>query len=207
MLCSILAFSIGITTAADAETSPNFAIGISGKVYIGGQPAPVNTIIDARVNDKSVGTGLVQNAGLIGDTNNNRLTIITDDGNNVDIYVNNVKAGSIIYRSQDAGKIIPLDLNAPATGTSGGTTGSPGGSGNGVGSDSVSRATPKVTTQQAGAQIKSLQETPATGTTPSTVTTTAAVPKEFNSSLLLGVYGILVLCVIVIFALMKRGKI
>lgn len=202
ILCSILAFSAGITTAAETEKSPNFAIGISGNVTIRSQPAPVNTIIDARVAGTSVGSTVVQNAGLYGDKPNNKLAISANDGANVDIYVNNVKAGSIIYRSQDAGKIIPLNLDSYS-----GTTGSSGssGSGTGTGNDSVSKAgvTPKVTAKQP-------QTTTIKGNVPGTTakeqgTTPADVPKGFNYTPILGAVGILALGAIVIYAL-KRGK-
>jgi hypothetical protein len=198
-----LAFSISITSAA--ETSPNFAMGLSGNVNIGAQPAPVNTIIDARVLDKSVGTTVVQNVGLYGDKGNNRLAIITDDGANVDIYVNNVKAGSIIYRLQDAGKIIPLDLNAPGT-SSGTSSGSSSSSGSGTGGGGVSGAggTPTVTAiqQKVGSQ-QAVSGTPAKGTP----VTTPGVPPEFKFSTILGVFGLLALGAIIIFALKKMGKI
>lgn len=205
ILCSILAFSISITSAA--ETSPNFAMGLSGNVNIGAQPAPVNTIIDARVLDKSVGSTVVQNVGLYGDKGTNRLAIITDDGANVDIYVNNVKAGSIIYRLQDAGKIIPLDLNAPGTSSGTGTTGSSSSSGSGSGGGGVSGAggTPTVTAiQQPVGPKQPVSGTPATGTP---VNTPGGVPQEFNFSTILGVFGLLALGAVVIFALKKMGKI
>ncbi len=201
ILCSILTFSAGITTAAETEKSPNFAIGISGNVNIGSQPAPVNTIIDARVAGTSVGSTVVQNAGLYGNKPNNKLAISADEGANVDIYVNNVKAGSIIYKSQDAGKIIPLNLDAP---TSGGTSSGSSGSGTGTGSSSVSKAgvTPKATAiQQATTTKESIPGTTAKGP----VTTPADVPQGSNYTQILGVVGILALGALVIYAL-KRDK-
>lgn len=202
ILCSILAFSAGITTAAETEKSPNFAMGISGNVNIGSQPAPVNTIIDARVAGTSVGSTVVQNAGLYGDKPNNKLAISAQDGANVDIYVNNVKAGSIVYKSQDAGKTIPLDLSAPTSGT--GSSGSSG-SGTGTGNSSVSKAgvTPKETTtiQQQSSTTKAIPGT----TAKESDNRPADVPQGFNYTMILGVVGILALSAIVIYAL-KRGK-
>ena len=200
ILCSILAFSAGITTAAEAEKSPNFAMGISGNVNIGSQPAPVNTIIDARVAGTSVGSTVVQNAGLYGDKPNNKLAISAADGANVDVYVNNVKAGSIIYKSQDAGKIIPLNLDAP---TSGGTGSS--GSGTGTGSSSVSKAgvTPKATAIQP--QTTTTKESIPGTTAKEQGTTPADVPQGLNNTMIFGVVGILALSALVIYAL-KRDK-
>lgn len=206
ILCSILAFSIGITAAGEAEKSPNFGMGVYGSVNIGSQSAPVDTVIDARVADTSVGSTTVQNTGLYGDKPNNRLAISADDGANVDIYVNNVKAGSIIYRVQDAGKLFKLDLNAINGNGNSGSRLSGGSSSGSTGSDSVSKAkgTPNVTTPipQQPTSIKGSLP----GTTAKGPVIPADEPRGFDPTIVAGAVGIIALGALVIYALKKKGK-
>jgi len=205
----IFAFSVGI---ASAESLPNLPMGLYGDIFIGGSPAPADTRIEGKVVTEIDGKLVTQvvastkvlNSGKYGDKNNYLGVYAPTKGTNVDIYVNDVKVATVAYTP---GKSTKVDLNAPGTsgGTSGGTTGS---SGNGVGGGggvSGAGGTPKATViQQSVSPKESISGTSATGTP---VTTPDGEAPVFGWSTVLGVFGLLAIGAIIIFALKKMGKI
>jgi len=203
IICASIAFSAGIVSA---ESPPSLPVILWGNINIDGNPAPAGTIITAKVGTNPAGTTNVLTAGTYGEKANGRLPVSASaDGVQVDFYVNGIKATpstTFMYDSNDAGKLIRVDLNV-VSGTSGTTSGgsSNGGSGGGV---SGARGTPTVTAiQQSVTNKESLPGTPATGAP----VTTPGAPPEFKFSTILGVFGILALGAIIIFALKKMGKI
>jgi len=201
ILCIVFAFSVGI---ASAESPPNLPMGLYGSVNIGGSPAPADTRIEGKVGTQVVASTKVVNSGKYGDNNNYLGVYAATEGTNVKIYVNDVEVATVAYV---AGKSTRLDLNAPGA-TSGGTGGTTGSSGNGGSGGGVSGAggTPKATAIQQSVTTTtkgSLPGTPAAGTP----VTTPGVPPEFKFSTILGIFGLLALGAIVIFALKKMGKI
>lgn len=209
ILCSVFAFSVGI---ASAEPPPNIPMGLYGNVNIGSSPAPVDTIIVAKVGTDIMASTKVVNPGTYGDTGNYLGIYAPTEGANVDIYVNDVKIGTVAYTP---GKSTQIDLNAPETssasgvsgvsGVSGGVSGgTSGGSSNGVGGGGVSRAggtqTVAAIQQQQVSPDESMSGTPAKGNP-----VTPNLP-QFKFSMILGVLGLLA-GAIIIMTLKKRGKI
>lgn len=219
ILCSVFAFSVGI---AGAEPPPNIPMGLYGNVNIGSSSAPVDTIIVAKVGTDIMASTKVVNPGTYGDKGNYLGIYAPTEGANVDIYVNDVKIGTVAYIP---GKSTQIDLNAPETasasggtssgtsgvsggasgGASGGTSGgSSGGSSNGVGGGGVSGVggtqTVAAIQQQPVSPDKPVSETPAKGNP-----VTPNLP-QFKFSMILGVLGLLAGAIIIL-TLKKRGKI
>lgn len=207
IICTAIAFSAGI---AYAEEPPSLPVMLYGNVKIDGNPAPAGTIITAKIGTDPAGATNVLTAGTYGDKANDRLPVSANDGDNVDFYINGIKATpsvTFVYNSNDAGKLIRVDLVAISktsgtTGPSGGSGGSGSGSGGGA---SAAGGTPKITAiqQPVTTTKESLTGTPVTATT----VTTPGEPPVFGWSSILGVFGLLALGAIIIFALKKMGKI
>ena len=203
ILCTVLAIFTGAASAQD-DVPPNFPVALKGSVTIGGNAAPPDTIISAKVGESLVGETKVQTSGTYGGKPNNLLPVSAiADGTKVDLYVNNIKVTTFTYYLKDAGTIKSVNLGA--TSQSSGTTGS---SGNGVGGGGVSGAggTPKTTAIQQSVTTTtkgSLPGTPAAGTP----VTTTGEPPIIGWSTILGVFGILAIGAIAIYALKKMGKI
>jgi hypothetical protein len=206
LICTAIAFSAGI---AYAEEPPNLPVMLYGNVMIDGNPAPIGTIITAKAGTDPAGATNVLYAGTYGEKANDRLPVSANDGANIDFYINGIKATSsvtFVYDSNDAGKLIRVDLKAISE-TSGTTVPSGGsGSGGSGGVASVTGGTPKTTAiqQPVTTTKESLTGTPATGTP---VTTPGSKFPMFGWSSILGVFGFLALGAITIIALKKMGKI
>lgn len=203
LLCTVLSFSSIIATA---EESPgNFPMGLYGDVTIGGSPAPAGTTIDAKVGTDVKASTKVINSGKYGDMSNYLGAYAATDGTNIDVYVNNVKVATIAYT---AGKSTRLDLNAPGGTSSGGTGGSTGGTtggtGGGGGVSGAGGVTPKATAIQQQAAAK---ETAPVMTKGTPVAEPTATPPVFGWGVVLGVFGLLAIGAIAIYALKKMGKI
>ncbi|VVB52981.1 Uncharacterised protein [uncultured archaeon] len=202
IICTAIAFSAGIAGADD--NPPSLPVMLYGNVIIDGNPAPVGVTITAKAGTSQAGATNVLTAGTYGDKPNGRLPISANDGANVDFYVNGIKATPSIqftYHSNEAGKIIRVDLSANS-GTSSSSGSSSGGSGGGSGSG----IKPTTTVPQSTVPpIKSAVGV--TGTKEPQVATTAApstTGPAFNFYMILGVFAVVAVIGV---TLKKWGKI
>jgi len=225
IICTAIAFSAGIAIADD--NPPNLPVMLYGNVIIDGNPAPVGVTITAKAGTSQAGATNVLTAGTYGDKPNGRLPVSANDGANVDFYVNGIKATpstQFTYHSNEAGKIIRVDLNAisgtsnsSGSGTSGssdngtsdssdnGTSGSSDNrrSGSSGGSETVSGTT--TVPQSAVPPIKSAAEV--TGTKEPQVATTAAPSTTGPASNFYTILGVFAVVALIGVVLKKWGKI
>ena len=194
ILCTVLASSIGIASAA---APPNLPMGLFGDVKIGASPAPKDTKIEGKVGNTIVATTFIVNSGKYGDSGNYLGISAPNEGDNVDLYVNGVFVTTVKYTAE---KSTRLDLNAPEKSTSTGTTGSSGESGEGTG------GVIKPTTTAPQSAVNSIQSTPGvTVKKEDTVDKNAVTTTPtFNLYMILGVFAVVGLIGII---LKKSGKI
>lgn len=201
IICTAIAFSAGIASADD--NPPSLPVMLYGNVIIDGNPAPVGVTITAKAGTSQAGATNVLTAGTYGDKANGRLPVSANDGANVDFYVNGIKATpstQFTYHSNEAGKIIRVDLAISGTSSS---SGSSGGSGGGVSGSGIKPTT--TVPQSEVPPIKSAAEV--TGTKEPQVATTAApstTGPAFNFYMILGVFAVVAVIGV---ALKKWGKI
>lgn len=201
IICTAIAFSAGIAGADD--NPPSLPVMLYGNVIIDGNPAPVGVTITAKAGTSQAGATNVLTAGTYGDKPNGRLPISANDGANVDFYVNGIKATpstQFTYHSNEAGKIIRVDLNANS-GKSSLSGSSSGGTGGGVSGSGIKPTT--TAPQSAVPPIKS-----AAGVTGTPQVATTAAPSTtgpaFNFYMILGVFAVIAVIGV---ALKKWGKI
>lgn len=199
----LIVVSILVGIASAIETPPIIPTILSGSVKIGGQSAPVGTIISAKIDQTLLSTRNTQSIGSYGEKPETQLPIWADnDGTPIDLYVNNVKVKTIIYNSKDEN----LQINLDASGTSGGTSNKLSGGSGGGGGVSGAGITPTVTAKQQQ-PITTKESGVVTSTQGAAVETPAKKSGEnpkFQFYSILGLFGLMMLGII---ALKKMGKI
>ncbi len=206
----VFAFSVSIMTA-DAYP-PNIPMGLYGDVKIGGSSAKADTIIEGKAGSQVVASTKVVNAGKYGDIGNFLGIYAASEGDDVDIFVNDVYVTTVKYV---AGKSTRVDLNVQSTqpgDTSGNvdTSGNPDRSGNGGGSGGGGNVTKKGTATPTASQMgvstkESVSSTQAATETTGKPDTPGSATFQFYS--IMGIFVLLVIGAIIISALKKGGKI
>lgn len=202
IICTAIAFSAGIAGADD--NPPSLPVMLYGNVIIDGNPAPVGVTITAKAGTSQAGATNVLTAGTYGDKANGRLPVSANDGANVDFYVNGIKATpstQFTYHSNEAGKIIRVDLTANS-GKSSLSGSSSGGTGEGVSGSGI-----KPTTTAPQSAVPPIKSAAGVTTKEPQVATTAApstTGPAFNFYMILGVFAVIAVIGV---ALKKWGKI